>query len=186
MEHAGWKKRSAPMRPANNSQAKTSCWRMPLAGANQRERRRAASTAADPDVTMIDFRGYAYTRTPSKISGELVTTYDPKTPQIWHVPFRKNTRPSLVVTAPRGGIHRAAGLCTGNRRQAAVARYRVSQTQPRRHSCKSNASGPRRLNSPTHLSKDALARICEAHGRPSRARFQQVRCSYRSIRPARA
>ena len=32
-----------------------------------------------------------------------VTVYDPKTPQIWRVPFRKNTKPSLVVTAPRGG-----------------------------------------------------------------------------------
>lgn len=60
-------------------------------------------TAADPDVTMIDFRGYAYERKPSKISGEPVTVYDPKTPRIWHVPFRKNTQPSLVVTAPRGG-----------------------------------------------------------------------------------
>src|SRR5688500_13644199 len=35
------------------------------------------SSAADPDVTMIDFRGYAYKREPSKISGELVTVYDP-------------------------------------------------------------------------------------------------------------
>ncbi|MET0532955.1 MAG: M14 family metallopeptidase [Steroidobacter sp.] len=58
---------------------------------------------ADPDVTTIDFRGYAYKREPSRISGELVTTYDPKTPQIWRVPFRKNTSPSLVITAPRGG-----------------------------------------------------------------------------------
>lgn len=63
----------------------------------------AAASGADPDVAMIDFRGYAYTRTPSQISGELVTVYDPKTPQIWRVPFRKNTQPSLVVTAPRGG-----------------------------------------------------------------------------------
>lgn len=61
------------------------------------------TSAADPDVTMIDFRGYAYKREPSNISGELVTVYDPKTPQIWRVPFRKNTTPSLVVTAPRGG-----------------------------------------------------------------------------------
>jgi murein tripeptide amidase MpaA len=63
----------------------------------------------DPDTTMIDFRGYAYTRTPSKISGELVTTYDPKTPQIWRMPFRKNTTPSLIVVAPRGGYIVPAG-----------------------------------------------------------------------------
>lgn len=57
----------------------------------------------DPNVTMIDFRGYAYTRAPSQISGELVTIYDPKTPQIWRVPLRRNTAPSLSITAPRGG-----------------------------------------------------------------------------------
>src|SRR5262249_21955671 len=32
----------------------------------------------------IDFPGYAYTRTLSAISGELVTVYDPNTPQVWH------------------------------------------------------------------------------------------------------
>src|SRR6185437_4268918 len=32
---------------------------------------------------MIEFRGYAYTREPSSISGDLVTVYDPTTPQIW-------------------------------------------------------------------------------------------------------
>jgi hypothetical protein len=72
-------------------------WREPT------QEKSAAAGAADPDVTMIDFRGYAYTRTPSKISGEPVTVYDPNTPQVWRVPFRKNTRPSLIVTAPRGG-----------------------------------------------------------------------------------
>jgi hypothetical protein len=69
----------------------------------------AVTAGADPDVTMIDFRGYAYTRELSKISGELVTVYDPMTPQIWRVPFRKNTTPSLVVTAPQGGYVIPAG-----------------------------------------------------------------------------
>jgi murein tripeptide amidase MpaA len=72
-------------------------WREPT------KEKASETSAATPDVTMIDFRGYAYEREPSKISGELVTVYDPKTPQIWRVPFRKNTKPSLVVTAPRGG-----------------------------------------------------------------------------------
>lgn len=72
----------------------------------------AVTSAADPDVTTIDFRGYAYKREPSKISGELVTVYDPKTPQIWRVPFRKNTTPSLVVTAPRGGYVVPAGYAS--------------------------------------------------------------------------
>jgi hypothetical protein len=52
---------------------------------------------------LIDFKGYAYTREPSPISGEPVTVYDPKTPQIWRVPFRDRVLPSLVVKAPLGG-----------------------------------------------------------------------------------
>ena len=51
----------------------------------------------------VDFRGYAYTRTPSPISGALVTRYDEGTPQVWHVPLRDDIQPSVVVTAPRGG-----------------------------------------------------------------------------------
>jgi hypothetical protein len=51
----------------------------------------------------IDFPGYAYTRSPSPISGEPVTVYDPKTPQVWHVPYRDQVTPALRVTAPRGG-----------------------------------------------------------------------------------
>ena len=72
-------------------------WREPT------QEKTSAASVADRDVSIIDFRGYAYTRSPSAISGELVTTYDPRTPQVWRVPFRKNTRPSLVVRAPRGG-----------------------------------------------------------------------------------
>ena len=51
----------------------------------------------------IDFPGYAYTRTLSAISGELVTVYDPNTPQVWHVPYRDQVTPALTVNAPRGG-----------------------------------------------------------------------------------
>jgi hypothetical protein len=52
---------------------------------------------------MIDFKGYAYTREISSISGEPVTVYDPKSPQIWHVPFRDRVTPALVVKAPLAG-----------------------------------------------------------------------------------
>ena len=51
----------------------------------------------------IDFPGYAYTRKPSPISGESVTVYDPKTPQVWRVPFRDRVSASLTVRAPLGG-----------------------------------------------------------------------------------
>ena len=54
-------------------------------------------------VTMVDFLGYAYTRTPSAVSGAFVTRYDPNTPMVWHVPLRDTVEPTLTVTAPRGG-----------------------------------------------------------------------------------
>lgn len=54
-------------------------------------------------VRMIDFRGYAYTREASAISGILATTYDPSKPMIWKVPLRDELRASVTVTAPSGG-----------------------------------------------------------------------------------
>jgi hypothetical protein len=62
------------------------------------------------DAEIIDFRGYAYTREPSEISGDLVTTYDPSTPQIWRVPYRNKVKPALVVRAPLGGYVVPAGF----------------------------------------------------------------------------
>lgn len=73
----------------------SSGWREPTAGASE-----------EPDAAgaeLIEFRGYAYTREPSPISGDLVTVYDPTTPQIWTVPYRNRVEPSLVVGAPLGG-----------------------------------------------------------------------------------
>jgi hypothetical protein len=57
----------------------------------------------DSGARTIEFRGYAYTRTESPISGALVTAYDPKTPQIWRVPMRDAVKPLLVVRAPGAG-----------------------------------------------------------------------------------
>jgi hypothetical protein len=51
----------------------------------------------------IDFRGYAYTRTPSEISGALMTRYDEKKPQIWKVPLRDEVVPDRSVDAPKAG-----------------------------------------------------------------------------------
>lgn len=71
-----------------------------------REPSRAGSTVDqrdDSDARTIEFRGYAYTRTESAISGGLVTVYDPKTPQIWRVPMRDTVKPLLVVRAPGAG-----------------------------------------------------------------------------------
>jgi murein tripeptide amidase MpaA len=54
-------------------------------------------------VTTIDFRGYAYTRDLSPVSGALVTHYDPTKPQIWHVPYIDDVVPKITTRAPRGG-----------------------------------------------------------------------------------
>jgi hypothetical protein len=69
----------------------------------------ASGVGPDPNTSMIEFRGYAYKRSASQISGEPVTVYDPKTPQIWRVPFHKNTAPSLIVKAPHSGYIVTAG-----------------------------------------------------------------------------
>jgi murein tripeptide amidase MpaA len=52
---------------------------------------------------MVDFQGYAYTRTPSDVSGILMTHYDETRPQVWHVPLRDEVVPSLEVAAPGAG-----------------------------------------------------------------------------------
>ena len=52
---------------------------------------------------MIDFGGYAYTRTQSDVSGALRIQYDESKPQTWTVPLRDDLVPDLVVTAPAAG-----------------------------------------------------------------------------------
>jgi hypothetical protein len=75
----------------------TSGWREPTsAGA-------AADEPDTRDAELIDFRGFAYTRTPSPISGGLVTQYDPTAPQIWRVPLRSRVRAARTVKAPLAG-----------------------------------------------------------------------------------
>lgn len=51
----------------------------------------------------IDFKGYAYTRTKSDVSGALMTHYDESKPQVWHVPMRDQLVPDHVVVAPQAG-----------------------------------------------------------------------------------
>ncbi|HSR64401.1 MAG TPA: M14 family metallopeptidase [Xanthomonadaceae bacterium] len=54
-------------------------------------------------VRTIAFQGYAYTRSPSDVSGALMTHYDETRPQVWHVPLRDELVPDHVATAPLGG-----------------------------------------------------------------------------------
>lgn len=55
------------------------------------------------DVRTIDFLGYAYTRTPSAVSGRPAIAYDPRTPQVWRVPLRDRVKPGVTAVLPRGG-----------------------------------------------------------------------------------
>ncbi|TWI04556.1 zinc carboxypeptidase [Luteimonas cucumeris] len=59
--------------------------------------------AATEKVRTVDFRGYEYTRTPSEISGALMTRYDESKPQVWKLPLRDEILPSSTVVAPKGG-----------------------------------------------------------------------------------
>ena len=54
-------------------------------------------------VRTLEFRGYAYTRTPSDVSGAPMTRYDENTPQIWRVPMRDDVQPARLAAAPRAG-----------------------------------------------------------------------------------
>ena len=63
----------------------------------------ALTWTATDKVRTIDFRGYAYTRTPSEVSGALMTRYDDTKPQIWKVPLRDEIVPGVSVAAPKGG-----------------------------------------------------------------------------------
>lgn len=51
----------------------------------------------------MEFRGYRYTREPSAISGALVTHYDDRSPEVWHIPLFDEVRPKVTVTAPKAG-----------------------------------------------------------------------------------
>jgi hypothetical protein len=72
-----------------------------------REPARAGAAISDRDddanARVIDFRGYAYKRIESPVSGGLVTVYDPKTPQIWRVPLRDAVKPLVTARVPRAG-----------------------------------------------------------------------------------
>lgn len=63
----------------------------------------ALDYAATERSRTIAFRGYAFTRTPSPLSGALVTRYDENRPQIWHTPLRDDVQPRTQVPVPRGG-----------------------------------------------------------------------------------
>ena len=68
-------------------------------------------------VRSVDFRGYAWTRTPSEISGAPATRYDEGSPQVWKMPLRDEIVPGHSVVAP------AAGYIVPPRHATTVSRW---------------------------------------------------------------
>ncbi|MFC4929522.1 M14 family metallopeptidase [Massilia sp. GCM10023247] len=83
-------------------------WQAATRAADARARQLAGTPVAltykTTDKTqMVDFNGYEYTRTPSEVSGILMTRYDETRPQVWRVPLREEVVADLQVAAPRAG-----------------------------------------------------------------------------------
>jgi len=89
---------------AKNGQAWQQAARAADARASQLAGDQVALTYRTTDKTrMVDFQGYEYTRTPSDVSGILMTRYDESKPQVWRVPLREEVVPDRVIAAPRAG-----------------------------------------------------------------------------------
>lgn len=83
-------------------------WQIAAAAADMRAARLAGqpvtlSYKTTEKSRMVDFNGYEYTRTPSDVSGILMTRYDESKPQVWRVPLRDEVVADLEVAAPRAG-----------------------------------------------------------------------------------
>ena len=74
-----------------------------IAAASLGGRQEPLTYVAAPAARTMEFRGYAYTRTTSDVSGALMTRYDETTPQVWKVPLKDDIRPGIVVEAPGAG-----------------------------------------------------------------------------------
>jgi hypothetical protein len=56
-----------------------------------------------PPSRMTEFRGYAFTRQPSEISGGTWIRYDERRPEIWKVPLYERIVPRISLAVPRAG-----------------------------------------------------------------------------------
>lgn len=83
-------------------------WLAAAHAADQRARKLAGTPVAlsyrvTDDVRMIDFKGYAYQRRKSDISGGTMTEYDESKPQVWNIPLKDHVVADAEVAAPRAG-----------------------------------------------------------------------------------
>ncbi len=51
----------------------------------------------------LAFRGYAYVREPSELSGQPYIRYDDARPEVWNLPYFEELRAAVTATLPRGG-----------------------------------------------------------------------------------
>lgn len=81
----------------------------------------------------IAFRGCAYKRTPSEVSGALRTEYFPTRPEIWRVPYFGTLAPDVVVEAPRFGyvVSAAYAQTLGDRLATHGIRFETLKVQRR-------------------------------------------------------
>jgi hypothetical protein len=83
-------------------------WQQDAWAADLRAQKLAGSTVAlsyktTDRMRMVDFQGYAYTRSQSDVSGMMMTHYDETRPQVWHVPLRDEVVPAIEAVAPGAG-----------------------------------------------------------------------------------
>lgn len=84
-------------------------------------------SAARKSSELIEFKGYAYTRTKSEVSGKQWVQYDETKPQVWKIPLRDELEPALVVRAPLAGylIPGSHAALVAPRLQAHALRFEV-------------------------------------------------------------
>lgn len=63
----------------------------------------ALAAKASGKTRLIDFQGYHYTRTPSAVSGAMMTRYDENKKVVWRIPLADEFEVSQRVTAPKAG-----------------------------------------------------------------------------------
>ena len=149
---------------------------------------RARLQGQRPSARTIAFRGYAYTRTPSEVSGALMTRYDETTPQVWNIPLRDDVQPGLrrrPRRAPATWCRRRTR--TGSRAKLRPARHRLPPHRAgARRARGSRRSAPTRPSSPRSRSKATSAlTLGRRSGSPRPQTSAPARCSCRSRSPRR-
>jgi hypothetical protein len=83
-------------------------WREAEVAAERADRKLAGTRVTmlwepGPHVRTIAFKGYAYTKEPSEISGGTWLRYDETKPEIWSIPLLDELVPKLAIELPRAG-----------------------------------------------------------------------------------